>query len=423
MQDHLKKAHRWTSRCKAGRPSKADIAKGRATAFPTVTLSPVWYQTFHVSNFRRNFRVAAPLELDKGRPSRAVPLPPASLEAQVELQLTEKMRVSDEAATAIDELACAARTFVQQQELLNASKESRDRAPREDQMQSLQRTLDLACLQFSIALLDHCLMGDIFDSVVVGFLAVLGINSTRDGFQEATTYTPHLSALIKIAQMLILEQAVAAVDDGKTEYPSQMIDDMQDRFMAYRSCLPINWAQKLRSEDRQKLTYRDLELSMSGLKQFAQWQVEAAQEQLQQLLLIYAEEAREDVVPKLRLQDLKDNPALNQELMQINVTPPASASTPASSSAPSAAPPPPPPAAAVGLAAPARTKRAADLEILATVGGAADFSHYLGHLWEIQNSDCAAGTAAPARTKRAADLEILATVGGAADSSHYLRRL
>ncbi|KAL5344753.1 hypothetical protein ACLOAV_010150 [Pseudogymnoascus australis] len=471
MQDHLKKAHAWTSRCKAGRPSKADIAKGRATAFPTVTLSPVWYQTFHVSNFRRNFRVAAPLELDEGRPSRAVPLPPASLEAQVELQLTEKMRVSDEAAStvlqlppeqsawlqttewvrylqghdlgaaawlialphssskpepdliaildsfdklveqarksvkqgkinafdqqrinsflrsgsrtskasdrplahrlkegtyrtykktwkqllcfvfrmvyqgqqpalhclltsaqsaAIDELACAARTFVRQQELLDASKESRDRAPREDQMQSLQRTLDSACLRFSIALLNHRLMGDIFDSVVVGFLAVLGINSTRDGFQEATTYTPHLSALIKIAQMLILQRAVAAVDDGETEYPSQMIDDMQDRFMAYGSRSPINWAQKLRvygkkirdsttslgymvwSEDRQKLTYRDLELSMSGLKQFARWQVEAAQEQLQQLLLIHAEEAREDVVPKLRLQDLKDNPALNQ---------------------------------------------------------------------------------------------------------------
>jgi hypothetical protein len=60
------------------------------------------------------------------------------------------------------------------------------------------------------------------------------------------------------------------------------------------------------SEDHQKLTYRDLELSMSGLKQFARWQVEAAQEQLQKRLLIH------DIVPMLRLQDLKDNPALNQ---------------------------------------------------------------------------------------------------------------
>ncbi|KFZ13107.1 hypothetical protein V501_03876 [Pseudogymnoascus sp. VKM F-4519 (FW-2642)] len=179
-------------------------------------------------------------------------------------------------------------------------------------------------------------MGDIFDSMVVGFLAVLGINTARDGFQEATTYTPHLSALIKIMQMLILQRAVAAVEDGETEYPAQMIDDMQDRFMAYGSRSPINWAQKLRvyrkkirdsttslgymvwSEDRQKLTYRDLELSMSGLKQFARWQVEAAQEQLQQLLLIHTDEAREDVVPMLRLQDLKDNLALNQDSSRLS---------------------------------------------------------------------------------------------------------
>ncbi|KFZ10647.1 hypothetical protein V501_05088, partial [Pseudogymnoascus sp. VKM F-4519 (FW-2642)] len=78
---------------------------------------------------------------------------------------------------------------------------------------------------------------------------------------------------------------------------------------------------------------------------------------------------------------------------------------------------------AVGLAAAACTKRAADLEILATVEGAADSGHYLRRLWEIRNSDRAAGTAAAGCTKRAADVEILATVDRAADSSHYLRRL
>jgi hypothetical protein len=197
-------------------------------------------------------------------------------------------------------------------------------------MQSQQRTLDLACLRFCIALLDHCLMGDIFDNIVVGFLAVLGIDTARKGFQEATTYTPYLSALIKIAQMLVLQRAVAAAEGGETEYPAQMIEVMQDRFMVYGSRSPINWAQKLRvygkkirdsttslgyiiwSDGGQKLNYKDLELSMLGLKQFVRQQVEFAQDQLQQLLLIHGEEAREDVIPMLRLQDLKDNPALNQ---------------------------------------------------------------------------------------------------------------
>ncbi|KAH7418858.1 hypothetical protein BKA64DRAFT_635969 [Cadophora sp. MPI-SDFR-AT-0126] len=102
-------------------------------------------------------------------------------------------------------------------------------------MQSQQRTLDAACLRFCIALLDHRLMGNNFDSVIIGFLAVLGIDTAREGFQEANSYTPHLLALIKIAQMLVLQRAVAAAEGGETEYPAQMIEVMQDRFMVYGS--------------------------------------------------------------------------------------------------------------------------------------------------------------------------------------------
>jgi hypothetical protein len=83
--------------------------------------------------------------------------------------------------------------------------------------------------------------------------------------------------------------------------------------MVYESRSLINWAQKLRvygkkildsttnlgyiiwSDGGQKLNYKDLELKMLGLKQFARQQVECAQDQLQQLLLIHAEEVREDV--------------------------------------------------------------------------------------------------------------------------------
>ena len=122
---------------------------------------------------------------------------------------------------------------------------------------------------------------------------------------------------------------MVAAEDGETEYPAEIIEIMQDCFMVYSSRSPINWAQKLRvygkkirdstthlgyiiwSDDGQKLDYRELELSMSGLKQFIRQQVGLAQDKLHQLLLIYAKEAREDVVPIFRLQDLKDNLALN----------------------------------------------------------------------------------------------------------------
>jgi hypothetical protein len=70
---------------------------------------------------------------------------------------------------------------------------------RERESLAFQSALDLAYLQFCIALLDHRLIGALYDSAIIGFLAVLGIDKAREGFQEAITYTTHLSAIVKIA--------------------------------------------------------------------------------------------------------------------------------------------------------------------------------------------------------------------------------
>jgi hypothetical protein len=52
---------------------------------------------------------------------------------------------------------------------------------------------------FYISLLDHTLTGDLFESVVVGFLAVLAIDTTKKVFRDAYSYTPFLSGFVKIA--------------------------------------------------------------------------------------------------------------------------------------------------------------------------------------------------------------------------------
>ena len=57
---------------------------------------------------------------------------------------------------------------------------------------------------------------------------------------------PHLSALIKIAQMLVLQRAAAVAKEGETESLAQMLEVMQDCFIVYGSRSLINWAQKLR---------------------------------------------------------------------------------------------------------------------------------------------------------------------------------
>jgi hypothetical protein len=92
----------------------------------------------------------------------------------------------------------------------------------------------------------------------------------------------------------------------------------------------MNWALKLRaygkkiqntttalghiiwSDDGEELNYKALELTMTSLRRFISDQVEVAQGQLQELLLVNPEESREDVVPPLALCTLKDDPTASE---------------------------------------------------------------------------------------------------------------
>jgi hypothetical protein len=94
------------------------------------------------------------------------------------------------------------------------------------------RDLDSACLLLCIALLDHTLQGDHFESVVLSFLAILGIDESPGGvFRGPLSYSPDLSKFIKMAQMLVVERSVVAADDCEVEHPSDMLDEMRERFM------------------------------------------------------------------------------------------------------------------------------------------------------------------------------------------------
>jgi hypothetical protein len=79
--------------------------------------------------------------------------------------------------------------------------------------------IDRASLLLCIALLDHPLHGNIHDNVIVGLLAVLGFNS-QGAYHEATTYTPSISAFVKLSQLLVVQRAVLAVDEDEVDHPS-----------------------------------------------------------------------------------------------------------------------------------------------------------------------------------------------------------
>jgi hypothetical protein len=130
--------------------------------------------------------------------------------------------------TALEAVLRAAASLAQQQDLDQPPKPGSD----------WHQELDRACLLLCIALLDHQLHGNIYDSVVVGFFAVLGINS-QGTYHEATTYTPSLSAFVKLAQLLVVQRAVLAVEADEVDHAADILDTMQDRFMVYGTRSPI----------------------------------------------------------------------------------------------------------------------------------------------------------------------------------------
>lgn len=101
--------------------------------------------------------------------------------------------------------------------------------------------LDCACLFLCISLLDQRLRGSLFESIALGFLAVLGIDSNNDSLREATSYTPVLPQFIKIGQLRMVQRAVLEVEEHRAEYPSDILEDMCGRFMLGNTSSLLAW--------------------------------------------------------------------------------------------------------------------------------------------------------------------------------------
>lgn len=190
-----------------------------------------------------------------------------------------------------------------------------------------QQRVDDLCLDFCISLLDHTLKRNIYESVVLSFLAVLGIDTGNSAFHQAPNYTPKLSGFIKIGQMLVLQKAVLMVEKGEADNSLDPLDDMRQQFMTVDSCTPFSWAVSLRSfgksirdcvtslgyiqwaEDGLTVFYRDLELQLSAFRTFVAAQVQHAQTLLTDLFLISSHELREDIIPAMSLYRIRDNPS------------------------------------------------------------------------------------------------------------------
>lgn len=186
-----------------------------------------------------------------------------------------------------------------------------------------QNELDRACLFFCVSLIDHTLKGDLFESVLVSFLAVSGIDAKKQMFKSPADFTPLLSGLIKIGQM---QRTVVAMDDEEITAPSDMLHQMHSRLLTDHSPSPLGWAIWLRaygkklknvttvaghirwSEDGSQVWYKEAtSLRMEHFKAFIRTQVEKAWDQLDELLMLHPGELMKDARPGFSLRDLKDD--------------------------------------------------------------------------------------------------------------------
>ena len=155
--------------------------------------------------------------------------------------------------------------------------------------------LDKACLLLCISLLDHTLRDNHFESAVLSFLAVLNIDESPGGvFHSPLSYSPDLSKFIKMAQMLVVQRAVVAKEEGEVEYLSDLLEEMRQRFLTRGSRTAFDWICRLRAyakrlvsnatfpsyftwlEDGSSVRYKDTGFSMDVLRKFIAVQVDKA---------------------------------------------------------------------------------------------------------------------------------------------------
>lgn len=191
-------------------------------------------------------------------------------------------------------------------------------------------TLDRHCLRFCASLLDHELKASLFESSILGFLAMLGIDEPKGILKDAYQYTPMLSGFIKISQLLVIQYAIDGAEAGVVSDPADLLDELRDRFMIHGTRSTFNWASRLRmygkkvrdsttclgyiewTDDGQYVTYKDIDIfGMEQFKDFVRAQVQEAQVQLEELILLHPNEKREDMGIAFRMHRLVDNAAEN----------------------------------------------------------------------------------------------------------------
>ena len=221
------------------------------------------------------------------------------------------------------------------------------------------RPVDRLCLEFCIALLDQRALRDEYDSALVRALAVLGADES--GWLGADRYPPILSRMIKLARMMVVQQAWnhssekervemprfpsqvqellnddsdresddVSVSDDQASIPEESgclvrVRDMMNRFMIRGSHSPMQWMLDLRTYGLKihynttsaghidwigdQIVYKNLQFSMRQFRSMIHGLVTETRRIMMEDLLFVPQLG---AVPAIQWDALRDNPSDN----------------------------------------------------------------------------------------------------------------
>lgn len=192
-----------------------------------------------------------------------------------------------------------------------------------------ETTIDQKCLDLCIALLDHDLRGDLFDSAIVGYLAVLGIDAAKGTLRTrviirrspassrwlkcsscARRSSPRPRSRARIRQTFLTTCATASCSmardrpsAGRAAYACSLKRSVTRR---------PRWAPSVgRMTCNPYRTKTFAILPIASFRDFIAGQVEASQKQLEDLLLLHPVEQREDLGIGFKIHRLVDSAVEN----------------------------------------------------------------------------------------------------------------
>ena len=186
--------------------------------------------------------------------------------------------------------------------------------------------LERACVHTSIKILDHILHGNEYDNVLVSFLTVYGVDPNKGVFRDVQNCTRDLSALIKIAQFLVIKQSAYEMEEGRADHVDVPMEEMRLRFMTHDGRTPMGWMLGLRaygkrliekrtvdghiiwSDDYKRISYKGFECTLMNFRRFVSALMAKAGKQLSDLFLVQGGENMAKVAPAVRLYATKDVP-------------------------------------------------------------------------------------------------------------------